>query len=93
MANPVLNLHYQVREILRDQLSLDPRGPARTYKKPYPENYDNVSYHPGFRVSDFVKFTREDSRSTREHIGQFLAQQGEASSNVIFKIRLFPLFV
>lgn len=62
MANPVLSLQDQVRAILRDQLGLDPRGAARTYKKPYTENYDTVPYPHGFRVPDFVKFTREDIR-------------------------------
>jgi hypothetical protein len=31
-------------------------------------------------VPEFVKFIREDNRTTWEHVSQFLAQMGEASS-------------
>ena len=40
---------------------------------------------------DFVKFNGEDSRSTWEHISQYLVQLGEASSVDALKVRLFPL--
>jgi hypothetical protein len=42
-------------------------------------------------VSEFVKFTEEDNRTTWEHVSQFLAQIGEASWADYLKVRLFPL--
>ena len=54
-------------------------------------NYDYVAYPPGFKISEFIKFTGDDSRTTLEHIGQFVIQCGEASTNDIYKLKLFPL--
>jgi hypothetical protein len=42
-------------------------------------------------VPEFVKFIREDNRTTWEHVSQFLAQMGEASSPDYLKVKLFPL--
>jgi hypothetical protein len=42
-------------------------------------------------VSEFVKFTREDNRTTWEHDSQFLPQMAEANSAHYLKVRLFPL--
>jgi hypothetical protein len=49
-----------------------------------------VSFPRNYRVSEFTKFSAEDSRTTWEHVGQFLAQCGEANSDT-FKLRLFSL--
>jgi hypothetical protein len=48
-------------------------------------------YPPGFRVSEFVKFTGEDNRTTWEHVSQFLAQMSEATSTDYLKVSIFPL--
>ena len=32
--------------------------------KPYPESFDSIPYSQNFRVPEFIKFTREDSRTT-----------------------------
>ena len=53
--------------------------------------YEHVAYPKGFKISEFVKFTGDDSRTTLEHIVQFIIQCGEASTNDICKLRLFPL--
>ena len=42
-------------------------------------------------IPEFVKFTSNDSRTTLEHIGQFIIQCGEVSTNDIYKLRLFTL--
>lgn len=42
----------------------------------------------GFKVSEFTIFSRENDQSTIEHIGHFMMQCGEASSNDL-KLRLF----
>ena len=53
--------------------------------------YEHVAYPQGFKIPEFVNFTGDDSRTTLEHIGQFIIQCGEASTNDIYKLRLFPL--
>ena len=63
----------------------------RVYTKPYPEYFDALPYPPGYRVPDFAKFNGVDSKSTWEHVSQYLAQLGETSSKEHLKVRLFPL--
>jgi hypothetical protein len=52
----------------------------RIYQKPYPSIFDLVAYPVGWRVPDFTKFDDEGSRSTWEHVSQYLAQLGEAGT-------------
>ena len=70
---------------------MEPKGRARAYQKPYPEYFDTTPYPLGFRIPDFVKSTRENGRSTFEHVGQFLAQCSEVGTSDIFRVKLFPL--
>jgi hypothetical protein len=42
-------------------------------------------------VPNFATFTRDDARTTYEHIGQFLAQVNDTGITGMHKIRLFPL--
>jgi hypothetical protein len=42
-------------------------------------------------VPEFSKFNGEDSKTTFEHVGQFILQCGEASANNALKLRMFPL--
>jgi hypothetical protein len=46
---------------------------------------------PCWHVPDFIKFSCEDNRTTWEHISQYIAQLGEASSHDYFKVHLFSL--
>jgi hypothetical protein len=62
------NMKEHVARTLRE-FRLEPKGRDRTYQKPYPDFFDTVTYPRGFQVSDFVKFTGEDSKTTYEHIG------------------------
>ena len=62
-------------------------GTTRTYQKLYPSSFDSAS----FRLPEFVKFSGEDTRSTFEHISQYLAQLGEDGSINELKVRLFSL--
>ena len=64
--------------LLRESFGVDVRSKTRTYQKPYPTSFDSVAYPVGFRLPEFVKFSGEDTRSTFEHISQYLAQLGEA---------------
>ena len=45
---------------------LDPKPQARTYQKPYPDYYEHVPYPPGYRISDFAKFTGANNRTMFE---------------------------
>jgi hypothetical protein len=42
-------------------------------------------------VLDFTKSTGDDTRTTYEHVGQFLAQVNDTGITDTHKIRLFPL--
>ena len=63
------NVREQVVNVLREQFGVEPKGRSRVYQRPYPDFYDNVQYPKGFRVSEFIKFTGDDSRTTLEHVG------------------------
>jgi hypothetical protein len=84
------NVREKVARTLR-KFRLEPKGRARMYQKPYPESFDTIPYPRGFRIPDFGKFTGEDSKTTYEHVGQFLAQVSDFGITDIHKIRLFPL--
>jgi len=59
--------------LLRESFGVDVRSKTRTYQKPYPTSFDSVAYPADFRLPEFVKFSGEDTRSTFEHISQYLA--------------------
>ena len=81
----------EVIKIFRQTFGIDPKGRCRSYKRPYPEEYEHVAYPQDFKIPEFAKFTSNDSRTTLEHIGQFIIQCGESSTSDIYKLRLFPL--
>jgi hypothetical protein len=45
----------------------------------------------GAIVPEFSKFSKEDGKTTLEHVGQFILQYDEASANNTLKLRMFPL--
>ena len=66
------SIKEEVIKIFRQTFGIEPKVKCRSYQRPYPENYDYVAYPQGFKISEFVKFTSDDSRTTLEHIGQFI---------------------
>ena len=50
-----------------------------------------IPYPTSWRVPNFVKFSSDDSRSTWEHISQYIAQLGEVGSSKSLPIRMFSL--
>ena len=72
------------------QLGINP-GKNQLYQRPYPDAFDLVPYPTGWRISDFVKFSGDDERSTWEHISQYIAQLGEAGQYNALRVRLFSL--
>jgi hypothetical protein len=84
------NVREHMARTLRE-FGLEPKGRAKTYQKPYPEFFDIIPYPRGFWLPKFARFTREDSKTTYEHIGQFLAWVSDYGITDVHKIRLFPL--
>ena len=70
---------------------MDVRGKTRACQKLYPTSFDSVAYPAGFRLPKFVKFSGDDTRSTFDHISQYLAQLGEHGSINELRVRLFSL--
>jgi hypothetical protein len=85
------NLTNQLASILRESFSIEPKGRGHVYQEPYLDYYDQLLYPRGYRVPEFSKFSREDGKTTLEHVGQFILQCGEASANDTLKLRMFPL--
>jgi hypothetical protein len=70
-----------------------PKGRARSYQKPYLMYFDKIPYPQDFRVPDLAKFTSDDTKTTYEHIWQFLAQVNNVGITDVHKIRMFPLYL
>ena len=62
--------------MLKAKLGLD-MGRTNLYQRPYSDSFDLVPYPAGWRVPDFIKFSGDDTRSTWEHISQYVAQLGK----------------
>ena len=62
----------EVIKIFRQTFVIDPKGRCRSYKRSYPDEYEHVAYPQGFKIPEFINFTGDDSRTTLEHIGQFI---------------------
>ncbi len=45
----------RIRTIIRENFGIEVRYCARVYQKPYPDYYNNVPYHRGYRVLEFTK--------------------------------------
>jgi hypothetical protein len=84
------SMREQVARMLRE-FGLEPKSRVRAYQKSYPEFFNTVPYPRGVQVSDFAKFTREDSKTTYKHIVQFLVQVNDFGVMDVHIIRLFPL--
>ena len=84
------SIREEMTRMLRENFGVElPRN--RIYKKPYPEYFDAVQCPLGYKIPDFVKFNGEGTKTTWEHVSQYLAQLGEAGSLNELKVRLFPL--
>ena len=80
----------EVASMMKNKLGID-MGNSRLYQKSYKADCDFVAYPPFWRVPDFIKFSGEDNRTTQEHISQYIAQLGEASTYDSLKVSLFSL--
>nr|ABG65965.1 transposon protein, putative, CACTA, En/Spm sub-class [Oryza sativa Japonica Group] len=74
------NMEELLSDIIRATFGVEAKDRARENQKPYPDFYDAVPYPPNYKIPEFTKFSGEDNRTTYEHVDQFLAQCGRASS-------------
>jgi hypothetical protein len=88
----------EISECVREQVAISlwdlgfaHKDRAKAYQKPYPEFFDSIPCPRGFRVPDFLKFIGDDSRTTYEHVGQYLAQVSDAGITDTHQVKLFPL--
>ena len=84
------DLAGDLANMFKTKLRVD-MGRSHLYQKPYPDDFDLVSYPVGRCVSNFIKFSGDDNRTTWEHINQYVAQLGEASSSDALRVHLFSL--
>ena len=84
------DLAEDLANILKAKLGVG-MGGSRLHKKPYPYDFDLVSYPVGWCVPNLIKFNTDDNRTTWEHISQYVAQLGEASSSKALRVCLFSL--
>jgi hypothetical protein len=75
----------------RDKLKVSMVPGWQSYRKPYDNRFDHHPYPQGTRIPEFAKFSGDQGKNTREHIGQFLAQLGELADTEAFRVRLLSL--
>lgn len=61
------------------------------YQRPYPEWFERVHMPHRYKIPEFFTLFGQDNISTMEHVGQYLAQLGEAATKDALKVRLFSL--
>ena len=66
-------LLLRVTEMMKNQFGLKPKGQTFSYKRPYPEWYDLVALPTNYRLSEFAKFTGQNSTSTIEYVSRYLS--------------------
>jgi len=67
----LLKFKEDLANAIKSKLGVD-MGSSRLYQKPYPPEFDFVSYLAGWRVSEFTKFNDDDSRTTWERVSQYI---------------------
>ena len=77
--------------MMKNQFGLKPKGLTFSYKRPYPEQYDLVALPINYRLSEFAKFTSQDSISMIEHVSWYLTQLGKASVEEAHRVYFFSL--
>ena len=85
----IADYQNDLANLLTENFGVDVRSKTHVYLKSYPASFDSVAYHAGFRLAEFIKFRGGDTRSTFEHISQYLAQLEEAGSTNELKVLLF----
>jgi hypothetical protein len=76
---------------MKDDYGIEVKNKNISYQEPYPSSFDSVPYPIGWCCPEFVKFNGDDSKTTWEHVRQYLAQLGEASAIEEIRVCLFSL--
>jgi hypothetical protein len=84
-------IREELNKQMRETFDTDLQSKSCVYQKPYPSYFYSFAYPIGCRILDFVKFNSEDSKTTWEHVSQYLVQLGEASLVDVLNVRLFSL--
>jgi hypothetical protein len=77
----------------QDKLGVSMVLGGQSYRKPYDNRFDHHPYPQGTRIPEFAKFSGDQGKNTREHIGHFLPQLGELADTEAFRVRLFSLYL
>lgn len=90
--NPVIVKMEHLAEVVQKMYGPAMRPIGRlVYMKPYPECINRLCELPrGYKIPEFTLLSRDDNQSTIEHIGQFMVQVEEASSNGFQKLLCSP---
>ena len=78
----------EIARAFRDKLGVSMVPGGQSYRKPYDSRFDHHPYPQGTRIPEFAKFSGDQGKNTREHIGQFLAQLGELADTEAFSLSL-----
>jgi hypothetical protein len=76
-------------EMLLKQYGIKPKQQSYMYRTPYLSSYDQIPFPPRFKEPELTKFSRQDERSTMEHITLFIIQCAEVGNVDALRIRLF----
>ena len=63
----LLKFKEDLANAIKSKLGVD-MGTTHLYQKPYPAEFDFVSFPAGWRIPEFTKFNGDDSRTTWEHV-------------------------
>jgi hypothetical protein len=81
----------EIAGAFQDNLGVSMVPGGQSYQRPYDSRFDHHPYPQGTRISEFTKFSGDQEKSIREHIGQFLAQLGELAYIEVSYVCLFSL--
>jgi hypothetical protein len=63
----------EIAGAFQDKLGVSMVPREQSYRRPYDSRFDHHPYPQGTRIPEFAKFSGDQGKSTREHIGQLLA--------------------
>ena len=67
--NQILEKHKKDLAIMfKETFGVELKDKTLVCQKSYPESFDSIPYPHNFRLPEFIKFTREDSRTTWEYV-------------------------
>ena len=73
---------------IKSKLGVD-MGTTHLYQKPYSTEFDFTLFPASWRIPEFTKFNGDNSRTTWEHVSQYVLQLEEAGFNDALRVRLF----